>query len=78
MTMYVLLRRHKLNGVWQEPGHEVDLPAQTGDWLVTQGAMRPKQTPPEPITPKLTKAARPVVAVVSPRWACCGRRPARS
>lgn len=77
MTMYVLIRAHKINRVWQEPGYEIDMPEQTGEWLVQQGVLQRKypEAAPTPNAPPMKRGAPPrtSVAVTPSRWACCGR-----
>ena len=45
MNDYRLLQAHRINGVLQQPGYELPLPVQTGDWLVEQGVA--ERVPPE-------------------------------
>jgi hypothetical protein len=77
MRDYRLVQAHRINKVLQPVGAEVELPEQTGDWLVSQAiAVRVEQAvvPRAPSVPALLARAprAQFVAPASPRFKCCG------
>ena len=82
---YRLLQRHKVNNVWQEPGVELALPQQLGDWLVGQGVVERVLSDVVPLPPfgdgndsviPRANASAPIPHLqkinVAPRFKCCG------
>jgi hypothetical protein len=74
MDDYRLLQRHKVNNVWQEPGYELSLPPQLGEWLVSQGVAERVTTDPVTPIPRIADVVLrpPILAKAAPRFRCCG------
>jgi hypothetical protein len=76
MPDYRLIQRHKVDNVWQEPGYELPLPQQLGDWLRDQGVAERIELPTVPIPPLpriVDVVPRPPVLARAVRpFKCCG------
>jgi hypothetical protein len=76
MPEYRLLQPYRIDKKLQPIGAEVELPAQVGDWLVSQSmAERVDGAVVTPRAPIAQPFARPKFAApLSTRWSCCGPR----
>lgn len=71
---YRLIVRHRINGQMRDPGYEVTLPQEHGDWLVAQGVMAAgvATAPPMAAQSALVKAPRHFDPPPKMQRRCCG------
>lgn len=76
IARYRLLKPHRIDRELQPVGHEVEMPDQTGDWLVQQGVFE-RMTPLiaknlSQATSKASPAPAPFRGTTHSRFSCCG------